>query len=108
MMVLRQIATTLSSTLRASGLVHSRICHEHRRHPEVLALLQGEPRRMRHGRPCVRPSFETPRKRAAPQNNGEREARKERAAARIREALAPMLFSSYAFLFQFLPVVALA
>src|SRR3954469_17269828 len=33
------------------------------RHPEVLAVLHGEPRRMGHKR--KRPSFETPRKRAA-------------------------------------------
>jgi hypothetical protein len=37
------------------------------RHPEVLALL-GEPRRMGHKR--KRRSFETPRKRAAPQDDG--------------------------------------
>jgi hypothetical protein len=36
------------------------------RHPEVLAVF-GEPRRMRHER--KRPSFETPRKRAAPQDD---------------------------------------
>src|SRR4051812_10535318 len=36
----------------------------HHRHPEVLAVLHGEPRRMGHKR--KRPSFETPRKRAAP------------------------------------------
>jgi len=36
---------------------------------EVLALL-GEPRRMGHERRCARPSFETPRKRAAPQDDG--------------------------------------
>src|SRR5437764_10559281 len=41
---------------------------KHRRHPEVLALLQGEPRRMGHER--LRPSFETPRKCAAPQDDG--------------------------------------
>jgi hypothetical protein len=40
----------------------------HRRHPEVLAALGGEPRRMGHKR--LRPSFETPRKRAAPQDDG--------------------------------------
>jgi hypothetical protein len=39
------------------------------RHPEVLAALRGEPRRMGHKR--TRPSFETPRKRAAPQDDGE-------------------------------------
>jgi AcrR family transcriptional regulator len=39
----------------------------HHRHPEVLAVF-GEPRRIGHER--VRPSFETPRKRAAPQNDG--------------------------------------
>jgi hypothetical protein len=39
-----------------------------RRHPEVLAALGGEPRRMGHKR--LRPSFETPRKRAAPQDDG--------------------------------------
>jgi hypothetical protein len=38
------------------------------RHPEVLAVLHGEPRRMGHKRPW--PSFETPRKRAAPQDDG--------------------------------------
>jgi hypothetical protein len=41
---------------------------KHRRHPEVLAVLHGEPRRMSHERPG--PSFETPRKRAAPQDDG--------------------------------------
>jgi len=35
---------------------------------EVLAVLHGEPRRMGHKRP--QPSFETPRKRAAPQDDG--------------------------------------
>jgi hypothetical protein len=40
---------------------------QHRRHPEVLAVLHGEPRRMGHKR--LRPSFETPRKRAAPQDD---------------------------------------
>jgi hypothetical protein len=35
---------------------------------EVLAVLHGEPRRMGHKR--KRPSFETPRKRAAPQDDG--------------------------------------
>src|ERR1700754_4236993 len=39
-----------------------------RRHPEVLAALRGEPRRMGHKR--LRPSFETPRKIAAPQDDG--------------------------------------
>src|SRR3954454_17308527 len=39
-----------------------------RRHPEVLAVLHGEPRRMGHKR--LRRSFETPRKRAAPQDDG--------------------------------------
>jgi hypothetical protein len=39
-----------------------------RRHPEVLAVLHGEPRRMDHKR--KRRSFETPRKRAAPQDDG--------------------------------------
>jgi hypothetical protein len=39
-----------------------------RRHPEVLAALRGEPRRMGHKR--SRLSFETPRKRAAPQDDG--------------------------------------
>jgi hypothetical protein len=39
----------------------------HRRHPEVLALL-GEPRRMSHKRQWR--SFETPRKSAAPQDDG--------------------------------------
>jgi hypothetical protein len=39
----------------------------HRRHPEVLAVF-GEPRRIGHKR--KRPSFETPRKRAAPQDDG--------------------------------------
>ena len=38
------------------------------RHPEVLAVLHGEPRRM--GNKRLRPSFETPRKRAAPQDDG--------------------------------------
>jgi hypothetical protein len=37
------------------------------RHPEVLAVF-GEPRRMGHKR--LLPSFETPRKRAAPQDDG--------------------------------------
>jgi hypothetical protein len=41
--------------------------HSHRRHPEVLAVLHGEPRRMGHER--LRPSFETPRRRAAPQDD---------------------------------------
>jgi len=40
---------------------------QHRRHPEVLAVF-GEPRRMSHKR--LWPSFETPRKRAAPQDDG--------------------------------------
>jgi hypothetical protein len=39
------------------------------RHPEVLAALRGEPRRIGHKRPRL--SFETPRKRAAPQDDGE-------------------------------------
>jgi hypothetical protein len=47
---------------------HPALCHrrteQHRRHPEVLAASCGEPRRMGHKR--KRPSFETPRKRAAP------------------------------------------
>jgi hypothetical protein len=38
------------------------------RHPEVLAAFCGEPRRMSRERPG--PSFETPRKRAAPQDDG--------------------------------------
>jgi hypothetical protein len=38
------------------------------RHPEVLGVLHGEPRRIGHERPG--PSFETPRKRAAPQDEG--------------------------------------
>jgi hypothetical protein len=38
------------------------------RHPEVLAALGGEPRRMDTSTP--RPSFETPRERAAPQDDG--------------------------------------
>jgi hypothetical protein len=37
------------------------------RHPEVLAVLHGEPRRMGHKRPLL--SFETPRKSAAPQDD---------------------------------------
>jgi hypothetical protein len=41
--------------------------HQHCRHPEVLAVF-GEPRRMGHKH--KRPSFETPRKRAAPQDDG--------------------------------------
>jgi hypothetical protein len=41
---------------------------KHLRHPEVLAVLHGEPRRM--GRKHPRPSFEMPRKRAAPQDDG--------------------------------------
>src|SRR6202035_2960884 len=40
---------------------------KHRRHSEVLAVF-GEPRRMGHKR--KRLSFETPRKRAAPQDDG--------------------------------------
>src|SRR3979411_3110594 len=44
------------------------LCPQVRRHPEVLAVLHGEPRRMGHKRP--RPSFETPRKGAAPQDDG--------------------------------------
>jgi hypothetical protein len=48
-------------------LLDSLICHQHRRYPEVLAVF-GEPRRMGHKR--LRPSFETPRKRAAPQDDG--------------------------------------
>jgi hypothetical protein len=39
----------------------------HCRHPEVLAVF-GEPRRMGHER--MWPSFETPRKRAAPLDDG--------------------------------------
>src|SRR3954447_13066570 len=38
------------------------------RHPEVLAASCGEPRRMATS--ARRPSFETPRKRAAPQDDG--------------------------------------
>jgi hypothetical protein len=38
------------------------------RHPEVLAVLHGEPRRMGHKRSWR--SFETPRERAAPQDDG--------------------------------------
>jgi hypothetical protein len=37
------------------------------RHPEVLAALGGEPRRIGHKR--LRPSFETPRAGAAPQDD---------------------------------------
>jgi hypothetical protein len=48
------------------------MAQQHRRHPEVLAVLHGEPRRMGHKRP--RPSFETPRKRAAPQSLIEKES----------------------------------
>jgi hypothetical protein len=47
--------------------VFLQVKHQARRHPEVLAVF-GEPRRMGHKRP--RPSFETPRKRAAPQDDG--------------------------------------
>jgi hypothetical protein len=39
---------------------------QHRRHPEVLAVF-GEPRRIAAG---LRRSFETPRKRAAPRDDG--------------------------------------
>jgi hypothetical protein len=42
--------------------------HIHNRHPEVLAASCGEPRKM--GRKRMRPSFETPRKSAAPQDDG--------------------------------------
>src|SRR3954466_10124087 len=42
--------------------------HLYRRHPEVLAASCGEPRRIDHER--LGPSFETPRKRAAPQDDG--------------------------------------
>jgi hypothetical protein len=41
---------------------------KHCRHPEVLAVLHGEPRRMGHK--YLWPSFETPRKRAAAQDDG--------------------------------------
>jgi hypothetical protein len=41
---------------------------QHRRHPEVLAVLHGEPRRM--ATDARGPSFETPHKRAAPQDDG--------------------------------------
>jgi hypothetical protein len=41
--------------------------HNERRHPEVLAVF-GEPRTMGHER--LRQSFETPRKCAAPQDDG--------------------------------------
>jgi hypothetical protein len=40
----------------------------HCRQPEVLAVLDGEPRRM--GPKRLRPSFETPRKCTAPQDDG--------------------------------------
>jgi hypothetical protein len=40
---------------------------QRRRHPEVLAVF-GEPRRISHK--LLGPSFETPRKRAAPQDDG--------------------------------------
>jgi hypothetical protein len=43
------------------------VAKQHRRHPEALAVF-GEPRRMSHKR--SRPSFETSRKRAAPQDDG--------------------------------------
>jgi hypothetical protein len=49
--------------------VHEIVITIHRRHPEVLAVLHGEPRRMSHKR--ERLSFETPRKRAAPQDDRE-------------------------------------
>jgi hypothetical protein len=47
------------------GFVICRIQAIYRRHPDALAVLHGEPRRMCHGH-----SFETPRKRAAPQDEG--------------------------------------
>jgi hypothetical protein len=56
-------------THHENALARSPVCYwpNHRRHPEVLAVF-GEPRRMGHKR--LRPSFETPRKRAAPQDDG--------------------------------------
>jgi hypothetical protein len=57
--MLSRIAPTFRSLLFPS--------HTFNRHPEVLAAF-GEPRRMGHKR--WRPSFETPRKRAAPQDDG--------------------------------------
>jgi hypothetical protein len=48
-----------------------RRCKKLRRHPEVLAALGGEPRRISHRRQRPQPSFETPRKRAAPQDDAE-------------------------------------
>ena len=53
---------------RLDFLVHAiAFSDKNRRHPEVLARL-GEPRRM--GQKRKRRSFETPRKRAAPQDDG--------------------------------------
>jgi hypothetical protein len=53
--VLRDDVATFVPNLNAGG--------QHCRHPEVLAVF-GEPRRIGHK--YMRPSFETPRKRAAP------------------------------------------
>jgi hypothetical protein len=61
--------------------------HIYRRHPEVLAVLHGEPRRMGHER--IRPSFETPRKRAAPQDDGGVCAAIQGRWARLPNAFAP-------------------
>jgi hypothetical protein len=58
---LRQCAIFPGRRLRVNHSVSPRC-----RHPEVLAVF-GEPRRMGHKR--KRPSFETPRKRAAPQDD---------------------------------------
>jgi hypothetical protein len=58
----------ISAAFFPSGTASSLIAKQHRRYPEVLAVLHGEPRRM--GRRRKRPSFETPRKRAAPQDDG--------------------------------------
>ena len=56
------------SASRVRNRIDGSVSNSLRRHPEVLAALHGEPRRMGHKRP--RPSFETPRKSAAPQDDG--------------------------------------
>src|SRR3954447_2051947 len=63
MIVVTHVAA--SSTASYAGLTRVSI-HLYRRHPEVLAASCGEPRRIDHER--LGPSFETPRKRAAPQS----------------------------------------
>jgi hypothetical protein len=56
-------AFALQFVMWAKALLRRAYHPSHRRHPEVLAASGGEPRRMGHKR--KRPSFETPRKRAA-------------------------------------------